>query len=75
MRDLIDYLAKSIVDLPDDVHTDERPRGGRTVITLRVAEEDKGKVIGREGRVANAMRALLRVAASESDTEVALEVR
>ena len=63
MRDLIEYIAKSLVDNPAAVEVTQ-VRGAQTVIVkLRVADEDKGWVIGRRGRVANAMRTLLRVAA------------
>ena len=64
MRDLIEYIAKSLVDNPAAVEVTQ-VRGAQTVIVkLRVADEDKGWVIGRRGRVANAMRTLLRVAAA-----------
>ncbi len=64
MRDLIEYIAKSLVDNPTAVEVTQA-RGAQTVIIkLRVADEDKGWVIGRRGRVANAMRTLLRVAAA-----------
>lgn len=64
MRDLIEYIAKELVDHPEAVQVSQT-RGDRAVIIkLRVAPEDKGWVIGRQGRVANAMRTLLKVAAS-----------
>ena len=62
MKDLIEYIAKSLVDNPDVVEV-TAVRGTRaTILELRVAPEDKGWVIGRRGRVANATRSLLRVA-------------
>ncbi len=63
MKDLIEYMAKSLVDKPEQVQVIQM-RGAQTLIfKLVVAPEDKGWVIGRHGRVANAMRTLLRVAA------------
>jgi uncharacterized protein len=64
MRDLVEYIAKSLVDNPDAVEVTQLRGAQAVVIKLRVAPEDKGWVIGRHGRVANAMRTLLRVAAS-----------
>ena len=64
MRELIEYIAKSLVDNPDEV-TVTRISGARaTIFKLRVAEDDKGAVIGRHGRIADATRTLLRVAAA-----------
>ena len=64
MQDLIEYVAKSLVENPEEV-TVTQVRGRQAVILrLIVAQEDKGWVIGRQGRVANAMRTLLRVSAS-----------
>ena len=64
MRQLIEYIAKSLVDDPDAVQV-RQIRGDRaTILKLRVAEDDKGWVIGKGGRVVNAMRTLLKVAAS-----------
>lgn len=61
MKDLISYIAKSLVDDPTQVEVTEKIRGKDVRIELSVAEEDMGRVIGRGGRVANAMRSLLRV--------------
>jgi len=64
MRELVEYIAKSLVDDPAAVEVSQ-VRGSQTIIIkLRVADGDKGWVIGRRGRVANAMRTLLRVAAA-----------
>lgn len=64
MQELIEYIAKSLVDNPEEV-TVTRIRGARaTVFKLRVAEDDKGAVIGRNGRIADATRTLLRVSAA-----------
>lgn len=66
MRDLIDYIARSLVDDPTQVEVEENNYGGTTRIELGVAKGDMGRVIGKRGRVANAMRVLLRVAASRN---------
>ena len=74
MREMVEYIAKCLVTEPDHVEVREEVNGSRVIITLRVAESDKGKVIGREGRVAESIRALLRVAAVKKNTRVTLEI-
>jgi predicted RNA-binding protein YlqC (UPF0109 family) len=74
MKELIDYIAKSLVENPDEVETTEEWDGNRYIIHLDVAESDMGKVIGRGGRVAEAMRALLKVAAAKQDTRAVLDI-
>ncbi|NLD73462.1 MAG: KH domain-containing protein [Chloroflexi bacterium] len=74
MKDLITYIAKSIVDRPDQVEVAQIRGRNATILKLRVAPEDKGWVIGRRGRVANAMRSLLRVAASDTGRNAILEI-
>lgn len=64
MRELVEYIAKSLVDNPDGVKVTQIRGSQVTIIKLRVDLEDKGWVIGRKGRIANAMRSLLKVAAS-----------
>jgi predicted RNA-binding protein YlqC (UPF0109 family) len=64
MKELIEYIAKAIVDNPDEVSVREEEHGDIVVYYLEVAESDMGKVIGKQGRIANAMRALLKVAAT-----------
>src|SRR4029079_9968904 len=71
---LIRHLAARLVDHPEGVHVDAHDAGETTVLTLRVAPGDLGKVIGREGRTAHAMRALLTAAASAQDRRAALEI-
>lgn len=75
MKELVEYIAKSLVDDPTSVRVSERMARGLTEIELRVAPEDVGRVIGRGGRVVNAMRALVRVAASRQGKRADLEVR
>ena len=74
MKELIEYIARSLASDPDAVVVTESVEGGRTVFRLQVADEDKGKVIGRQGRVAQAMRVLLRVAAVKNDSQAVLEI-
>jgi predicted RNA-binding protein YlqC (UPF0109 family) len=74
MDELIEYIAKSLVDDPSAVSVTMIPRRGEIRVELSVADEDMGRVIGRRGRVANAMRALLRVAASQEGSQASLEI-
>jgi predicted RNA-binding protein YlqC (UPF0109 family) len=74
MKELIEYMAISLVSNPDAVQVTESIEGNRTVFRLQVASEDKGKVIGRQGRVAQAMRAVLRVAAVKDGSQATLEI-
>ena len=74
MQDLIEYISRSLVDDPTQVDVNHRRYGSTTNVRLRVAKEDMGRVIGRNGRVANAMRILLRVAAASKAKRVKLEI-
>ena len=74
MKELIEYIAKSIVDKPDEVSVIEVPGEDGIILKLQVAPEDTGKVIGKEGRIAKAMRTLLRVAAIRKGTRASLEI-
>ncbi|MGA9533968.1 MAG: KH domain-containing protein [Anaerolineales bacterium] len=74
MKELVDFIAKSIVDDPTQVQVEEQLERGRIRVILSVADEDMGRVIGRNGRVANAMRSLLRVAAARRGTKVSLDI-
>ncbi len=74
MKELIEYIARSLASNPDAVQVTETIEDGRVVFRLEVAPEDKGKVIGRQGRVAQAMRVLLRVAAVKDGTHAVLEI-
>ncbi len=72
--DLVEYVAKSLVDDPDAVRVEEVREDGTTVIELHVAEDDMGKVIGRNGSVAKALRTLLKVAATRQGEDISLEI-
>jgi len=60
MKDLLEYIAKNLVDKPDEVSIDEVERDGVVTLTLRVASEDMGKVIGRQGRIVREIRTILK---------------
>jgi predicted RNA-binding protein YlqC (UPF0109 family) len=74
MQELIEYIAKSLASKPDEVKVTTTQEEDRVVLKLQVADEDKGKIIGRQGRVAQAMRTLLRVAAVKDGTKAVLEI-
>ena len=74
MKELVEYIARAIVSAPDDVKVTEEEDSDTIIIKLEVAADDKGRVIGREGRVAEAMRTLLRVVATRQGIRVRLEI-
>jgi predicted RNA-binding protein YlqC (UPF0109 family) len=74
VKELVEYIAKSLVDDPSQVSVTEIPGTTSVILELRVAPEDMGRVIGRNGRVANAMRTLLRVLAAKEGKRVTLEI-
>ena len=75
MKELVEFIARSIVSEPDEVRvTEEEDEDGRIIVTLEVAPDDKGKVIGRQGRVAQSIRVLIRVAAVKHGTRATLEI-
>ncbi len=74
MKELVEYIAKSIASYPDEVKVTEEEEDGRVILRLEVAADDKGKVIGRQGRVAQSIRVLLRVAAVKKGTRAILEI-
>jgi uncharacterized protein len=71
---LVDYLARRLVESPDAVTVDEAEEDGALVIRLRVAEEDLGRVIGRGGRIARALRTLVRASGAHDNRRVLLEI-
>ncbi|MDE3097078.1 MAG: KH domain-containing protein [Chloroflexota bacterium] len=74
MKDIIEFIAKALVDHPDDVKVTEEEERGRVVVRLEVAEDDYGKVIGKGGRIAQAMRAMLKVSAVRHEEYASLEI-
>lgn len=73
-KDLVEYVARSLVDAPDDVRVEVVHDQDGTVLELHVAEDDMGKVIGRNGSVAKALRTLLKVTAAREGEPVSLEI-
>jgi len=74
VKELIEYIARSLVDDPTQVEVTQYRRGSTIVFKLHVAKDDMGRVIGRSGRIANAMRILLNVAAVREGKHASLEV-
>ena len=74
MEALIDYIARSLVDDPTQIEINQYKRGSTVTFELTVAKEDMGRVIGKGGRVATAMRALLRVAAAREGARASLDI-
>ncbi len=72
--ELVEYLARRLVESPDSVSVDEVEEDGALVIQLRVATEDLGRVIGRGGRIARALRTLVRAGGAHGDRRVLLEI-
>jgi predicted RNA-binding protein YlqC (UPF0109 family) len=75
MKELVEYMARALVDQVDEVRvTETEDSGGTVVLELHVAPDDMGRVIGKGGRVANAMRALVRVMAAREGKRAQLEI-
>ena len=74
MKELVEYIAKALVDHPEDVHVREAGGGSRLRLELSVSKDDMGRVIGKGGKVANSIRALLRVAAEKEGKQATLDV-
>jgi len=74
MKELVEYIAKSIANLPDEVVVTQEEDEQGIMLKLQVADEDKGRVIGKQGQIAKAMRTLLRVKAAKQGTRASLEI-
>ena len=74
MKDLVEGIAKSLVDNPEEVHVNEVQGEQDLILELRVAPEDMGKVIGKQGRVAKAIRTVVKAAALNEDKKVVVEI-
>jgi predicted RNA-binding protein YlqC (UPF0109 family) len=74
MKELVEFIARAIVNSPDQVVVTEETSEEGLTLKLQVADEDKGRVIGKQGRIAQAMRTLLRVKAAKEGTRVNLEI-
>ena len=74
MAELLAYIARQLVDEPDAVHVETLERDGTLLLRLHVARDDVGKVIGRQGRMARALRTVVRASAARTDRPVTLEI-
>ena len=75
MKELVEVIAKALVDNPDEVVVTESMKGEDTLIELKVAPADMGKVIGKQGRIAKAIRSIVKAAASKEDRKVIVEIQ
>jgi len=74
MKELVEVIAKSLVDSPDEVVVTQKEEGNAIVLELQVAPSDMGKVIGRQGRIAKAIRTVVKSASSKVDKKVIVEI-
>ena len=74
MKELVEVIAKALVDNPDEVVVTEKTEGKNVVVELHVAASDMGKVIGRQGRIAKAIRTVVKAASSKSDKKVVVDI-
>lgn len=74
MKELVEVIAKSLVEHPEEVVVTEKETGKSTVIELKVAQSDMGKVIGKQGRIAKAIRSVVKAASSRSDKKVIVDI-
>ena len=75
MKELVEVIAEALVDNPDEVVVTESMKGEDTLIELKVAPADMGKVIGKQGRIAKAIRSVVKAAASKEDRKVIVEIQ
>lgn len=74
MKELVEVIAKALVDDPDSVVVTEREERKTTVLEVRVADSDMGKVIGKQGRIAKAIRSVVKAAAAKEDKKVIVDI-
>ncbi|MBP1755802.1 MAG: hypothetical protein K0R34_3316 [Herbinix sp.] len=74
MKELVEVIAKSLVDHPDEVVVTEKETDKAIVVELKVASEDMGKVIGKQGRIAKSIRTVVKAAATKDDKKVVVEI-
>ena len=74
MKELVKIIAMALVDHPEEVVVLEREENGNTIVELKVATEDMGKVIGKQGRIAKAIRTVVKAAASKDENKVMVEI-
>ncbi|HJC42807.1 MAG TPA: KH domain-containing protein [Candidatus Mediterraneibacter gallistercoris] len=74
MKELVEVIAKALVDHPEEVSVNEKKEGRTTVLELHVADGDMGKVIGKQGRIAKALRSVVKAAAAKEDKRVVVDI-
>lgn len=74
MKELVEHILKALVDQPDKVQVTENQREGSLTIEVRVADEDTGRVIGREGRIVNALRTVVKAAGAKDQQRISVEI-
>ena len=74
MKDIVEIIAKALVDHPEEVVVEEKDEERMTVFELQVAQDDMGKVIGKQGRIAKAMRTVVKAAATRENKRVTVEI-
>ncbi len=74
MKDLVEYIVKALVDKPDEVAISETQGDSLSILEVHVAQEDMGKVIGKEGRIANSIRTVAKAAAAKQRKKVSVEI-
>ena len=74
MKDLVEVLAKALVDSPEEVVVTEKETEKGLVVEIKVAEDDKGKIIGKQGRIAKSIRSVVKAAASKDDKKVIVDI-
>ena len=74
MKELVEVIAKALVDHPNEVVVTEREEGDDLILELKVASQDMGKVIGRQGRIAKAIRSVVKAASTRTDKRVTVDI-
>lgn len=74
MKELVEVIVKALVDHPEEVSVNEKNEGRTIVLELHVAEGDMGKVIGKQGRIAKAIRSVVKAAAAKEDKKVVVDI-
>ena len=75
MKELLETIAKALVQFPEDVHAEMEEKEGEVLLTLSVNEQDMGKVIGRSGRIAKAIRSVMNAAASKQNKRISIDIQ
>ena len=74
MKDLVEVIAKALVDSPEEVVVTEKETEKGLVVEIKVAEDDKGKIIGKQGRIAKSIRSVVKAATSKDDKKVIVDI-